>query len=242
MPGFPVLHCLPEFAETHVHQLSDTIQPSHPLSPPSPPALNLSQHQRLFQWVSSSHRVAKVLELQLQHQSFQWIFSVDFLWDGLVGSPCCPRDSQESSPIPQFENINSSALCPLYCPALTSVHEYWKDRNLDYMDCVYLTIRKRQYIDLICATFMVFTGNVWSYLTYAIILWYAHFTDEENGDSEVPDQWGVSIKMRVMPFLLHHNAEVRKALPPIAFHCVASLWSSSLSVILNPLSLISTPF
>ena len=90
-PGFPVLHCLPEVAQTHVHWLSDVIQPSYLLSSPSPPALNLSQHQGLFKWVSSSHQVAKVLELQLQHQSFQWIFRVDFLYDWLVWSPCCPR-------------------------------------------------------------------------------------------------------------------------------------------------------
>ena len=77
-PGFPVLHRLPEFTQTHVHWVGDAIQPSHPLSPPSPPALNLSQHQGLFQWVGSSHQVAKVLELQFQHQSFQWIFRVDF--------------------------------------------------------------------------------------------------------------------------------------------------------------------
>ena len=69
-PGFPLLHHLSEFAQTHVHWVGDAIQPSHPLSSPSPPALNLSQHQGLFQWVSSSHQVAKVLELQLQHQSF----------------------------------------------------------------------------------------------------------------------------------------------------------------------------
>ena len=60
-----------ELAHTHVHQVADAIQPSHPLSSPSPPAFNLSQHQGLFQWVSSSHEVAKVLEFQLQHQSFQ---------------------------------------------------------------------------------------------------------------------------------------------------------------------------
>ena len=74
MPGFPVYHQLPELAQTHVHGVSDAIQPSHPLSSPSPPALNVSQHQGLFQWVSPSHQVAKVLEFQLQHQSFQWIF------------------------------------------------------------------------------------------------------------------------------------------------------------------------
>ena len=76
-PGFPVHHQLPELAQTQIHWVSDAIQPSHPLSSPSPPALNLSQHQGLFQWVSSSHQVAKVLELQ--HQSFQWIFRFDFL-------------------------------------------------------------------------------------------------------------------------------------------------------------------
>ena len=72
MPGFPVHHQLPEFTQTHVHQVGDAIQPSHPLSFPSPPAPNPSQHQGLSQWVNSSHEVAKVLEFQLQHQSFQW--------------------------------------------------------------------------------------------------------------------------------------------------------------------------
>ena len=80
-PGFPVHHQLPELAQTHVHWVSDAIQPSHPLSSPSPPAFNLSQPQGLFQWVSSLHQVAKVLELQLQlqHQSFQWIFRTHLL-------------------------------------------------------------------------------------------------------------------------------------------------------------------
>ena len=78
-PGFPVLdlHYLPEFSQTRVHWVNDTTQPSHPLSPSSPPALNLSQHQDLFQWVNPSHQVAKLLEFQLWHQS--WIFSVDLL-------------------------------------------------------------------------------------------------------------------------------------------------------------------
>ena len=64
-PGLPVHHQLPEFTQTHVHHVSDAIQPSHPLSSPSPPAPNPSQHQGLFQWVNSSHEVAKVLEFQL---------------------------------------------------------------------------------------------------------------------------------------------------------------------------------
>ena len=96
-PGFPIHHQLPEFTQTHVHQVSDAIQPSHPLSSPSSPTFNPSQHQGLFKWVSSSHQVAKVMEFQLQHQSFQWIFRTDLLLDGLVGSPFCPRDSQKSS-------------------------------------------------------------------------------------------------------------------------------------------------
>ena len=77
--GFHVLHYLLEFAQIHVHRVSDAIQLSHALSPRSSPALDLSQHQGLFQWVTSLHQVAKVLALQLQHQSFQWIFRVDFL-------------------------------------------------------------------------------------------------------------------------------------------------------------------
>ena len=78
-PGFPDLHYLPEFAQTHVHRVNDAIQLSHPLSSPSPPALNLSQQQGLFQKVGSLHQVAKVLELQLHYQSFQRMFRVDFL-------------------------------------------------------------------------------------------------------------------------------------------------------------------
>ena len=99
-PGLPVHHQLPESTQTHVHWVSDAIQSSHPLLSPSPPAFNLSQHQGLFKWVSSSHQVSKVLEFQPQHQSFQWTPRTDLLQDGLVGSPCSPRDSQESSPTP----------------------------------------------------------------------------------------------------------------------------------------------
>ena len=77
MPCLPVHHQLLGLAQTHVHPVGDAIQPSHPLLSPSPFAFNLSQHQRLFQWVNSSHHVAKVLELRLQHQFFQWIFRVD---------------------------------------------------------------------------------------------------------------------------------------------------------------------
>ena len=112
-PGFPVLHYLLEFAETHVHGFGDVIQPAHPLSSPSPPVLSLSQYQGLFLWVNSSLQVAGLLELQLQHQSFKCIFGVDFLQDRQVWSPCCPRDSQKSSPAPQFVSPNP----PIYPPA-----------------------------------------------------------------------------------------------------------------------------
>ena len=99
---------------------------SHPLSSPSPPAPNPSQHQSLFQWVNSSHEVAKILEFQLQHHSFQRNPRVDLLQNGLVGSPCSPRDFQDSSPTPQFKSINSSVLSLLHSPTLTSTHDYWK--------------------------------------------------------------------------------------------------------------------
>ena len=130
-PGPPVHHLLPESTQTHVHWVSDAIQQSHPLSSPSPPILNLSQHQGLFKWVSSLHQVAKLLEFQLQHQSFQWIFRTDLLQNSLVGSPCSTGDSQESSPTPQFKSINSSPLSFLYSPTLTSIHDYWKNHSFD---------------------------------------------------------------------------------------------------------------
>ena len=131
MPGFPVHHQLPELTQIHVHRVGDAIQPSHPLLSPFLPAFNLSQHQHLFQWVSSSHQVAKVLEFQFQHQSFQWIFRTDFLEDWLVWSPCSPRDPQESSPTPQFKSINALALSFLCSPALTSIHDFWKNHSFD---------------------------------------------------------------------------------------------------------------
>ena len=85
-----------EFTQTQVLWVSDAIQPLI-LSSPYLPTFSLSQHQGLFRWVSSSHQVAKVLEFQLQHQSFQRILMTDFFWDGQVGSPCSPRDFRVSS-------------------------------------------------------------------------------------------------------------------------------------------------
>ena len=112
--------------------VSDAIQPSRPLLPPSL-ALNLSQHQSLFQWVSSLHQVAKVLKLQLQHQSFQYSGLISFRidWFDLY---TVQGTFKESSPAPQFERINSLVLSLLYGPGLTSVHDYWKSHSFDSMD------------------------------------------------------------------------------------------------------------
>ena len=129
-PGFLVLHYLPDFAEIHVHWVNDAIQSSHPLLATSRLALNLSQHEGLFQWVSSSHQMAKVLELQLQHQSFQWTCRTDFLsidWFGLLSV----QGTLKSSPTPQFKSINSLVLSLLYSPTLTSIHDYRKKHSFD---------------------------------------------------------------------------------------------------------------
>ena len=129
-PGLPVHHQLPEFTQTHVHRVSDAIQPSHPLSSPSP-APNPCQHQSLFQWVSSSHEVGQstgvsALASFLPKKSQGWSPSE---WTGWI--PCSPRDSQESSPTPQFKTINSLVLRFLHCPTLTSIHDHWKNHSLD---------------------------------------------------------------------------------------------------------------
>ena len=131
-PGLPVPCHLSEFSQVHVHWISDDIQPTHPLLLSSP-AFNLSQHWGLFQWVDFSHQVAKVFEVQLQHQSFQRVFMVDFQ-DWLVWSPWFLRVSEESSPAPQLESISSSLLSPIYGTTLTSVQDFQKDHNLDRMN------------------------------------------------------------------------------------------------------------
>ena len=117
MPGFPVLHQLPEPTQTHVHSVGNTIQPSHPLSFPSPPTFNLSQHQSLFQWVSSSHHVPKVLKFQLQHQSlneYSGLISFRIGWLNLLAV----QGTQEYSPAPQFKSV-------------TSIYDYWKNHSFD---------------------------------------------------------------------------------------------------------------
>ena len=96
-----------EFTQTYVHRVSDAIQPSHPLSSPSPPAPNPSQHQSLFKWVNTSHEVAKGLEFQLYHHSFQRNPRADFLQNGLVGSPC-----QEELPCVQGQGRQPGGATP----------------------------------------------------------------------------------------------------------------------------------
>ena len=98
---------------------------------PSPPAFNLSQNQDLSNESALCIRWPKVLEFQLQHQSFQWIFRTNFLYSWLVWSPCSPRDSQESSPTPPFKSINSSVLSFLYSSTFTSIPDYWKNHSFD---------------------------------------------------------------------------------------------------------------
>ena len=126
IPGFAVLHYLPEFTQMHVYWVSDVIQPSHPLLP----FLFLSSvfpSFRVFSNVCSSHQ----LMVQLQHQSFQWTFRVDFLEDWLVWFSCSPRDSQESSPAPQLKSINSLALSLVYDPTYTFIHDDLKNYSFD---------------------------------------------------------------------------------------------------------------
>ena len=122
-PGLPVHHQLPEFTQTHVHWVSDAIQPPHPLLSPSPPTFNLSQHQGLFKWISSSHQVAKYWSFSIvpsSEYSGLTSFKMDWLDLLTVQSPY----RQESDPTPQFKSINSSALSFLYSPTLTSIHDY----------------------------------------------------------------------------------------------------------------------
>ena len=129
-PGFPVLHHLPESAQTHVHWVSDAIQPSHPLSPPSPFAPVFTSI-RVFSNESALHIMWP------NYWSFSFSLSSSNEYSGLSSLrltgliSCSPRDSQESSPTPQFKSINSSVLNLLYDPTLMSVHDYWKNHSFD---------------------------------------------------------------------------------------------------------------
>ena len=129
-PGFPVHHQLVELAQTHIHWVGSAIQPSHPLLSPSPSASNLSQHQGLFQWHSSSHQVAKVLELFNISPSNEYSGLISFRMDWL-DLLAVQGTLKESSLAPQFKGISSSVLSFLYGPTLTSIRDYWKNHSFD---------------------------------------------------------------------------------------------------------------
>ena len=123
MPVLTVHHKLPESTQIHVHWVGDAIQPYHPLSSPSPPAFSLSQYQ-----------LSSELTLPIRwSRSFSFSISPSDEYSGpisfRIGSPCSPRDSQESSPTPQFKSINSLVLSFLYSLTLTSIHDYWKHHS-----------------------------------------------------------------------------------------------------------------
>ena len=133
-PGFPVLHYLPEFAQTHVRWVGHAIQPSHPLPPTSPLAsiflsiMVFSNESQLF--ASGDQRIRVSDSASVLPKNIQGWFPLGWL----IWSLCCPRDSQESSPIPQFKSINSSVLKLLHSPTLTFIHDYWKNHSFDYTD------------------------------------------------------------------------------------------------------------
>ena len=131
MLGFPVHQQLPELAQIHVHRVSDAIYPSRPQSSPSHPAFNLSQH------LVFSNKL--ILHIRWpKYWSFSFGISPSSGYSGLIffridwfDSPCSPKDLQEFSPTPQVKSINSKALCFLYSPTLTFIHDYWKNHSLD---------------------------------------------------------------------------------------------------------------
>ena len=130
IPGFPVHHQLPEVAQTHVHRVGDAIQPSHPLSSPSPPAFNLAQHQGLFQWVSASHQVAKGLKFQLQPQpsnEYSGLISFRIDWLDLLATQGTLKSLLQHHSLKSSVVRHSSFLCG---PTLTSIHDYWKNGPL----------------------------------------------------------------------------------------------------------------
>jgi len=132
--GLPVHHQLLEFTQTHVHRVGDAIQPSHPLSSPSPPAPNPSQHQIFSNESTLRMRWPKYWSFSfsiIPSNEHPGLISFRMDWLDLLAVPCNPRDSQESSPTPQFKSINSSALSFLHSPTLTSIHDHWKNHSLE---------------------------------------------------------------------------------------------------------------
>ena len=131
-PGFPVLHCLPEFAQIHVHWVDDAIQLSHPLSPSTPPAFSLSQHQGHFQWVSYSHQMAK-------YWSFSFSISPSSEYSGLISLRIDWFDllavQETLKSLLQHHSWKASILWhSAFFITLTSIHDYWKNHRFDYID------------------------------------------------------------------------------------------------------------
>ena len=126
----PIHHQLLELTQTHLHRTGNAIQPSHPLLSPSPPAPNPSQHQGLFQWVNSSHEVAKVLEFQLQYQSFQWTFRTDFLQDGLLDLLAVQGTLKS---LLQHHSSKASILqrSAFFIVQLSHLYNYWRNHSFD---------------------------------------------------------------------------------------------------------------
>ena len=129
-PAFPVLHYLLEFVQTHVHWVSDAVQLSHPLSSPSPPCLQCFPASGSFpmsQFFASGGQ-----SIGVSASALVFLMNIqDWIWDWLIWYPCSPRDSQDTSPTPQFKSINSSVLSFLYSPTLTFIHDSWKKHCFD---------------------------------------------------------------------------------------------------------------
>ena len=152
MPGLPVPLHLPKFAQVHIHCISDAIQLSHPLTPSTPFAHYLYQHQSLFQWFGCSHQVTNILELQ--HQPFQWVIQG---WFSLRLTGFISVQSKGISGVLQHHSEEASILKHsglLYDLALTTVHDHWEDHSLDYME-LYLLPVNTFYCEL------VYVLNIW---------------------------------------------------------------------------------
>ena len=126
-PGLPVHHQLPEITQTHVRWISDAVQPSHPLSSPSPPAFSLSQHQGLFQWVSSSHQVDKYRSFSISPSNeYSGLISFMINWLDLLAVQGTLKS------LLQHHSSKASILQPSFCsPTLTSIHDHWKNHSFD---------------------------------------------------------------------------------------------------------------
>ena len=145
--GLPVHHQLPEFTQTHIHRVSDAIQPSHPLSSPSAPAPNSSQHQslfpmsQLFAWGDQSTGVSALASF-LPKNTQDWSPLEWTGWISLQSKGLSRKKRKKSSPTPQFKSINSLVFSFLHSPTLTSIHDYWKNHSIG--DLIFKAEREKQ--------------------------------------------------------------------------------------------------